>query len=271
MRQNLLAIELADNIADIVNDEFPVFMQSAFNCQPGYENLIKVNRELVCSSGILQAKKKYMMKVIDKEGKRIVEGSDDELKTMGSDIKLSSTPKKIRDMLKEVVLLILNEQPIKTINKVIMDFRKSLTDSENYINPLDLATVNSVNKLDEATTLWEQFEKNSIGKAKLHVNVRSAINHNYMLEIFKDTATVPIKSGDKVKILWLQKNAYEFTSMAFASETEELPKWFHDNFEIDKKAMEQKLVDAKLELIFSALKWEVPTYQSEIINECFEF
>ena len=68
----------------------------------------------------------YMMAVIDKEGKTIPRGHEDELKTMGSDIKLSSTPEAIRVMLTDVVMAVLNKVPKDEIDKIIMVFRREM-------------------------------------------------------------------------------------------------------------------------------------------------
>lgn len=265
-------VEAANAIADSVNDSFPAFMRSAFNCQDGFDDLIKANRELVCRTGVIQAKKKYMMAVVDKEGKRIKQGSEEELKTMGSDIKLSSTPELIRGMLTDVVMGILNERPKPEIDAIVIDFRKTMgTKAETQINPLDLATVVSVNNLDEAWTLWDRLERRGLGKVKIPPNARSAINYNHMIDVFQSRDEQPIKSGDKIKTVWLLENEYGFTNIAFTSETDVLPSWFTRNFEVNRKLMEQKLVDNKLELIFVPMKWEVPTFQTEIINNLLDF
>lgn len=273
-------VETANAIAEGVNDSFPEFMRTAFNCQPAYDDLIKANRELVCKTGLIQAKKKYMMLVVDKEGKRVKAGDDDELKTMGSDIKLSSTPTIIKDMLTDVVMGILNELPKKTIDQVIIDFRKRLADQGDAVNPLDLASVVSVNNVDEYTALWRVNELNAsfrntgakkAPRVKMGVNVRSTINHNHVIEVLGVKDQQAIKSGDKIKLIWLKPNEYGFTSMAFASEVEHLPKWFTDNFEVDLQLTEEKLVDNKLELIFGALGWEIPTFQSQLVESLLEF
>lgn len=265
-------VEAANAVADDTNRSFPAFMREAFNCQTGYDELIKANRELVCRSGVIQAKKKYMMAVVDKEGKRIKPGDDDELKTMGSDIKLSSTPELIRAMLSDVVMKILNEQPKKLIDEVVIKFRDAMRSSAiDQINPLDLATVTSVNDIDAAWTLWDRFERRGLQKAKLASNVRAAINHNYMLEYFNVKSETPIKSGDKVKLVWLLENEFGFTNMAFTSETEVLPSWFTAVFHVDRKLMEEKLVDNKLELIFKPLEWEVPTFQTQLVDSLLDF
>lgn len=266
------AIELADVITTETNDAFPQFMRDAFNCQPTFDGLIKANREYVCRTGILQAKKKYMMLVIDKEGKRVKKGDSDELKTMGSDIRLSSTPAMIKAMLTEVVMNALNKQPKSLIDQVILDFRATLSKGDIKVNPLDLSTVVSVRELDDYVFKWEHIEKLGRGRVTMPANARSTINHNYMLEKLEVRDVTPIKSGSKIKILWLKPgNEFGYESMAFSSETEDLPKWFTDRFEVDMAAMEQKLVDQKLQNIFDALSWTVPTFQDQLVKTLLSF
>jgi DNA polymerase elongation subunit (family B) len=264
------SIALADAIADIVNEAFPQFMMLGFNCQSGYENHIKANREYVFDRGILQAKKKYMMRAIDKEGKRIAPGSDDELKTQGSDIKLSSTPEQIRMLLKTVVLMILGNEPREAIDKYIIDFRTSLQ-TNTGVNPLDLSITQSIKELDEYQLKWERIEKAGLGKVNLPSNTRATINYNYMLEKLDLKGTTPIISGSKIKTLWLKENPMGFTNIAIPGDLEELPAWFDEHFEIDIKKMEDKLVDGKLQLIFDALGWEVPTFQTQKMKLLLNF
>lgn len=273
------AIAVADSIADAVNASFPEFMRSSFNCNAGYDSLIKANRELVCRSGILQAKKKYMMKVIDKEGKRVEAGSDDELKTMGSDIRVSSTPELIREMLKEVVMLILEKRPKSEVDKVIISFRESISKKGlTDINPLDICSVVSVNKMEQYETLIEGHarlaelsDRAPMKKLTIPLNIRATRAYNSCEKLFNLTDFKRIDSGNKIKILWLKPNEHEFTAMAFPSDFDELPQWFLDNFEVDTKEMELKLVDQKLQLIFDAIAWEVPTFQSQLTNALLQF
>lgn len=265
------AIELANAAAAAINDSFPGFMQQAFNCQPGFEALIRANRELVCRTGILQAKKKYMMAVVDKEGKAIPLGHEDELKTMGSDIKLSSTPEAIRVMLKEVVMHVLNEAPKAQIDEVIMTFRRNMKAGANLnLDPLDLATVNSVNSLEKYQLLWQRTKEHG-AKVTIPANAQSAINYNAALERLKVKDAKEIISGDKIKILWLMPNPDGLRNIAFPSDCSQLPEWFSAVYDVDTKAMEQKLVDQKLQNIFDALAWEVPTLQTQLTATLLDF
>jgi DNA polymerase elongation subunit (family B) len=266
------AIELANWVAKEINSSFQEFMQHGFNCQPGFDNLIEAERELVCRTGLLQAKKKYMMAMVDKDGKRIKPG-DDELKTMGSDIKLSSTPEMIREMLREVVMMILNEKPKKEIDTYIINFRKGLQHDDHTLDsfdPLDFASVISVKGMEEYQPQWEMYEKTGQTRVTMPANVRSSINYNWSLQLLDIVDDPEIRSGDKIKILWLKTNQYGFESMAFPTDVEELPEWFKLNFEVDMTLMEEKLVDKKLENIFDALDWSVPTFQSQLVGSLLD-
>jgi hypothetical protein len=263
------AIQCADGIVCTVNDTFPEFMRLAFFCQPGFDSLISANREVVASAGIFRAKKKYMLLARDIEGKRIDVDSKKALKTQGSDIKISSTPEAIRSMLKTVLMMILTSEDTQKITDFIIEFRRNFNNAD--VRPLDYATITSVKNLEEYGEKWERIESKGMGKVNLPGNVRAAINHNKCLEVFEDNNTQAIISGSKIKIIWLKENSYNFKSMAFGSDTEELPKWFTDNFEIDTRLTETKLIDQKLLNIYEPIGWQVPTEHTVIINKLLSF
>jgi hypothetical protein len=264
-------IEKADEIAKLVNENFIKFMQKTFLCTDGYDSLVRGNREVVSTNMIIQAKKKYVMNVIDIEGVSITEDNPKSIKTMGSDIKMTSTPKAIRNFIKDVTLDILREKKSKQqIEADIIKFRKNISKSEDY-NPLDFASISSVNEYDKYYSAYTVLEKRGNGKARLPGNVRAAINHNEMLSYFKDLETQPLKSGDKIKIIWLKPNQFNIVSMGFLSDSDDLPDWFKEHFEIDLKTTEQKLIDNKLKNIFDAIEWEVPTLKTIKKNLLFTF
>ena len=263
------AILCADGIALSVNDSFQEFMQTAFFCQPNFDNLISANREVVASAGIFKAKKKYILLTDDVEGTRIDVNSPKALKTQGSDIKISSTPKPIREMLKTIILMILKYTNKKEIIDFIIDFRRNFNSSA--INPLDYATVISVKNLEIYTEKWTRLEKAGLEKVNLPGNVRASINYNECLFMFNDKESLPIISGAKIKIVWLRENQYNFKSIAFNSDNDSFPYWFSTSFEIDLKTTEQKLIDQKIKNIFEAIGWEVPTEQTLIVNKLLSF
>lgn len=266
------AIEIADEIVNAVNSKFPEFMKGAFLCQPGFETLIRANREVVAESSIFQAKKKYMLYVVNLEGKDIDRDDKKSFKTMGSDIKTSTTPEHIKQFLKKVTLDILYGVDKKQIEDYIVKFRTGFdVQSKDSIHPLEIATQGSAKVLEDYYQRWARTEKKGLGKITLPGHIRASINYNECLKLFNDKDSQPITSGSKIRLVYLVKNDHNFKSIAFPAETEKFPLWFEQHFQVDMKIMEEKLIDNKLSNIFNALDWTVPTVQSQFNNSVFVF
>ena len=259
------AIEVADGVAEAVNETFPEFMRDVFLCQPTYDNLISAGREIVGSAGLfLNAKKKYTIKVVDKEGSPV-----DELKTVGSEMKKADTPRVIQDFLKEMTELILDHQPYSVIEKFVNEKRKTLV--LKIDNPIVLGAAKQINNLDAKYAEWKRTEK--IGNGKMsHCpgHVRAAINYNELVSQFEVNGKL-LKAGDKGMIFYLKPNDFQIKSIAIPSDAEEFPSWFNQHLKLDLKLSEQKMIDAKLERIFEAMQWEIPTPQNTLINSILKF
>lgn len=266
------ACVMADKIVDSVNNIFPNFMHNSFLCQDKFKSLIKANREVVAETTIFQAKKKYMLNIVNLEGKDLTREDKKSFKTMGSDIKMSSIPVAIQNFLKAVTLKVLYNEDKKEIEDFIIKFRDGFNvDHEDNINPLDIANRGSAKVLEASYQQWLRLEKPGIGKVNMAGHIRASINYNESLKFYDDKKSLPITSGSKIKTVYLKKNDNNFKSMAFPAEMDELPDWFVKNFEVDMKVMEGKLIDKKLENIFSALGWAVPTKQTQFNNSIFTF
>jgi DNA polymerase elongation subunit (family B) len=252
------AILVADTVGDQVNDSFIPFMQDKFLCQPSYDVLIKAGREVVADRGIFQAKKKYVLRVVNLDGKDVKPGSSKSLKVMGGEIKKSDTPKVIQQFLKETTLRILDGATYAEIETFVNNERKKFKTTEDLML---IGIPKGVNKLDQYFDEWNRYERPGIKKVRLPGHVRAAINFNAHLAEVKDKVIQPIKSGNKVKIFYLKPNDMQFTSIAIPVDLEKLPPWFADDFTIDIKKTEEKLIDLKLESLFGPLGWVVPTPQ----------
>lgn len=264
------AVQLIDSVADFVNGSFSDFLQTAFFCQPEFSTVIKAAREVVATSGIFRAKKKYILLVCDLEGKKLTPDDPKALKTMGSDIKITSVPLIIRNFLKDVTIEILKGTSKDKIDEMILEFRRGLRRNPD-VNPMDYASISSVRTLEEYFTKWELVEKPGRGRVTMPANVRSAINHNHFLDMIEDKAHQRIIPGQKIKMLWLKPNEFEFTTIALSSDAETLPQWFIDYFKVDLELTEKKLIDQKLGNIFEPIGWEVPTEQVAQLKRLFEF
>lgn len=259
------AIEIADTVAKEVNSYFPQFMREKFYCQEGHDNLIKAGREIVGSAGLfLNAKKKYTIKVVDNEGKSV-----NKLKTVGSEMKKADTPKVIQDFLKELMELILDSKPYDVVEKFVNESRKKLVFKVE--NPVVLGTAKQINNFDSFYAEYQRTEKVGKGKmARCPGHVRAAINYNE-LALEHEVGPKLIKAGDKGIVFYVKPNPYNIKSIAFPADISKFPDWFNEHFKLDRKLTEEKLVDNKLERIFEAMQWEIPTPQNSRVNSIIRF
>jgi DNA polymerase elongation subunit (family B) len=263
------AIEIADAAATIVNDSFPNFMRTAFNCQPEFDQLIKAGREVVGRRGLFQAKKKYMIKVVDLEGTAV-----DKMKSQGSEIKKADTPKIIQKFLKETVDMILDGKSYDDVCKFVNTQRRViLKDPKNVFL---LGVSKQVNNLEEKYGEFIAYNKASakvqamMKKPNIPGHVRASINYNELLNIF-DKGAKMIRSGDKVLIYYLKPNQFDYKSIALPADLLKFPAWFNDNFQVDIKLTEEKMFENKLSGVFRALNEEVPTLQSVHLAKLIKF
>jgi DNA polymerase elongation subunit (family B) len=251
------AVELADAIASETNASFPEFMARSFNCTDGRETLIKAAREVVAERGVfLLAKKKYTLKVVNLEGADLREKPKQ--KSMGSEIKKADTPKPVQEFLKNMMNLVLDGKEYAELETYVNAHRGSLIHKTNDL--LALGSAKQINNLDALYAEWQRTEKIGRGKCKLPGHVRAAVNYNELILAY-DEGAKSLRAGDKGVIFYLRKNPYNFNSIAFPADAMRLPEWFVENFQIDNK----------IEGIFDALGFDLPTPQTAFLNTVFTF
>jgi hypothetical protein len=250
-----------------LNSSFPAFMRSSFNCQSEFDGLIKAGREVVGRRGLFQAKKKYMIKVVDLEGAAV-----DKLKSMGSEIKKADTPKVIQKFLKNTVDMILSGADYDSVVEYVNKERASIV-GKNSIDLFSIGIAKRVNDIDKFMAEYRNpgtIKSATGGKLAIPGHVRAACNYNRLVEVFERGGKM-IKSGDKALVYYLKLNQYKFESIAFPAEFTRFPEWFTENFRIDRAKTERMMFDSKLEGIFSSIGKEVPSPQSVLTASILEF
>ena len=266
------AIARADEIADAVNNGFPEFMRETFRCTSSkYDTLIKAGREIVGRRGLfLDAKKKYTIRVVDLDGFEV-----HKLKMMGSELKKVDTPKVVQDFLRAMLEMIL-DCPDDEFEKLEGNLEKFINKSRRNLvfkieNPIALGVARGINNLDGYYADYTRTEKPNLGKVKMPGHVRAAVNYNEMTQHFEGAAGKLLKSGDKGIVFYLRPNEFGLKSIAFPVDIEQFPTWFDENFVIDLKLTEAKMIDSKIEGTYEALGWEVPTPQKTLSKKVFSF
>lgn len=251
------AIKVADTVAKKVNDSFPKYMRDTFLCNPGYDTIIKTGRDLVTGRGIFVDKKRYMLHVIDSEGKPV-----DKIKLMGLDTKKTTLPKDVSNALNDFMKRYLKGEKWDTILLEIVDYKDTLIKA----NLMAIGLPKGINHIEDYTK-----EFNAVGDGtRLPGHIAAAIHYNKCLEEFDDKRSPKIRSGMKIKVFYLVGKYGKFISIAIPTDIELIPEWF-SKFCIDREKHIQRLVDNPLKNILKAIGKDVPSRQQILVDSLLEF
>jgi len=257
-------VQLYDQIAEEVNESFPQFMLDYFHVPKSRGEVIKGGRELVAIKGLFITKKRYAVLNYDKEGKRLdADGKPGKIKAMGLDLKRSDTPEYMQQFLEEILTDVLKGAQEKDVLTRIIEFRNEWKGRPGWEK-------GSPRRANNITDYAEQERKK--GKATMPGHVRASINYNRLREMNGDKYSVQIVDGMKVFVCKLKNNAMGYTSVAYPVDELKIPKWFQD-LPFDDAAMEQTIIDNKLENLIGVLDWDLEstTGAGNTFSKLFDF
>lgn len=240
-------IALYDAISEQVNATFPAFMNQAFNAPAAQGEIIKAGREVVASRGIFMTKKRYAVLIVDKEGKRKDQnGETGELKAMGLDMKRSDTPEFMQRFLEEALTMTLEGKSEQDVMARVKQFREEFKARPGW----EKGTPKRVNNLTKHTDVYKKTGKCGVGHAM------AAINWNRIREAYGDRASMEITDGQKTIVCKLRPNNLQINSIAYPIDEMNLPDWFKA-MPFDDGAMEEKIIDSKVENLLGVLNWDL--------------
>lgn len=256
-----MAINIANNVANEVNKSFKDFMNKTFLCNEEFDNKISCTREMVASKGIFIEKKRYILKIVDDDGKSV-----DKLKIMGVELKKTTLPTYIKKELIKYIKRLLDGEKWSDISKDIVNYKKELIKIENIMN---MGLPKGIKGLEDYTN---EYINNGIN-TRLPGHVAASIMWNLSLTENNDKESPKITSGMKIKTFYLTKKIGKFKSIAVPVDIEIIPKWFEEKFIplIDINAQLLRLIDKPLENIVECIGEISPSEQSLFIDELLEF
>ena len=83
--------------------------------------------------------------------------------------------------------------------------------------------------------------------------------------------SLEIKSGMKIKVFYLNRMYGKFKSIAIPVDIEEVPKWFLEDFVINREAHIERLVDNPMNNIIKAIGKQSPSKQSLLTDSLLDF
>jgi DNA polymerase elongation subunit (family B) len=257
-------IALYDSIADQVNLSFPGFMEQAFHCPREMGAIIRGGREIVADKGLFITKKRYAVLFYDKDGKRYdVGGKPGKVKAMGLDLKRSDTPKVIQEFLSDILNDVLTGIDKDPIVEKIRDFKMLFKERPGW----EKGSPKRVNNL----TMYGNKEIKE-GKTNMPGHVRAAINWNNLRRMNSDNYSLAVVDGMKVIVCKLKQNPLGWTSIAYPTDEQHLPKWFTE-LPFDDAEMEATVIDGKVDNLLGVLDWDLAsaTNTTNTFQSLFEF
>jgi DNA polymerase elongation subunit (family B) len=210
-------------------------------------------REVISDVGIFLQKKRYILHVLDDEGVAV-----DKFKYTGIELVRSTTPKKVKKFIENIIKTSLLTENIKKSN----DVYRSSYEEFKLLDPNDIASRTSINNLEKyakGASLYK-YQKGTPS------HVKGAIAYNLLIKELKiDDKFEEIQSAQKVKKLYCAKNKYGLDAIAY---TTTLPIEFGITVDWDK--MFNKLVTQPTERLYEAIGWVLPQIGKETQTDLFE-
>lgn len=225
--------------------EFEKYISSSYEALASYVNAYEqkmfMKRENIADRGIWTAKKRYILNVWDSEGVRYAEPK---LKMMGIEAVKSSTPAPCRQMIKDVLKLIMT----KTEDDVI-DFIENCRTKFRSLPPEEISfprTVSNVKKYKSVNAIYEKGTP---------IHARGALLFNHYVKKNKLTQKYSlINNGEKIKFCYLKRpNPIQENVISFIQQFPEelnLDKYIDYDLQFEKSFLEP------LKIILDSIGWQ---------------
>ena len=240
-----ISVHLSKWALDVMNSKDPRF---------------EFSREKIGKTGIfMNAKKTYIVQVVDSEGETIPSGGKKEFSYTGGAFVSSTSALPIRNMIKVVFDTMILTQDRTICNNAVIE----AYDQYCKLDEFTLASRKSIKNL-------KKYEKNAtgfqIGKGTPQ-NAKASLLYNCLIDHLNlGKKYEKIKSGDKVKVLYVGKNKFGLEYIGFLNK---LPVEF--GMEPDYSKLYLKNAHNTITRVFNAVGWDIvdPTknYACDILAE----
>ena len=261
--QNVLKI--TTEVQKYINNSYTEFARDVLNIYGKHR--FEIKQELICRTALWTAKKRYAQWVINKEGILV-----DKLDVKGLDVVRSSFPPAFRGFMEKLLINILKEVPKDQIDNDILELESKLNDI-SIENISKNTSINDISKYENNEDKEYYTDRIfSIIKKGTPAHVRAAISFNDLLKYFKlDKKYSSIRNGEKIKWCYLKKNEFGIDKIAFRGYDDPKEILEFINKYIDRKQMYETELKTKIENIYDAIGWKMPSQTKKLAQRFFKF
>ena len=195
-------LEIASEVQVYLNKGYDYFAKKFCNLD---KHRFDIKQEVIAKSGLFVTKKRYGLKIINDNGKRV-----NKMMIKGLDTVRSSFPTAMREMLSKVLEDILMDVPKEKLDEFIINFKDSmkLMDFNKIAIPISVKGLRKYRKKD-----GEIFKSHELGTP---VHVKSALYYNDFLKYNQISRQYSgISNGEKIKWVYLKQNPLGLNTIAY--------------------------------------------------------
>lgn len=247
--------KLASETQDYINSFYDVFAKRVFNLDT---HRFQIKKELITKAGFWVAKKRYCQNVILDNGIEV-----NKFDVKGLDIVRSSFPESFKEIMTEVLELILDGTPQSGIDPVIKTYK-----SEFYQKtPSQIAKV-AANHTGAKYKTKDPF----VFKKGTPAHTKAMLAYNDLLKHFECPYKFESISGEtKYKWVYLKQNPYGLDGLAFKDDNDppEIMNLIHEYLDYDKM-IESELL-GKLQDFYDVMGWNKLLSTTSTASKFFSF
>lgn len=259
-------LTIATEMQKFINDSFSLFSKKFLNVD---KHQFNIKQEMVAKSGIFLGKKRYALAAINDNGMTV-----NKLEVKGIDTVRSDFPPAFRTLLTTMLKDMLNNVDKKIIDENLLTFKKNI----RILSLSDVAKPTSVQNVKKYTIKPKNTKymssvdggfKNYAKGSPAHV--KAAIMYNNLLKYYNLTDKYSeIEDADKIRWVYLTQNEFDIDALAFKGYED--PPMIMDfvNAHINHEKMFDSIFSDKLQDLYSALKWTLPSENEKNFNSFFE-
>ena len=249
-------LNIANEVQLYLNSSYDYFAKKFCNLD---KHRFDIKQEVIAKSGLFITKKRYGLKIINDNGKKV-----NKMMVKGVDNVRSSFPIAMREMLSKLLEDILMDVPKDKIDKFILNFKDSmkLMDFNKIAMP---TSVKGIKKYRDSS--GDIFHTYKLGTP---IHVKSSLFYNDLLKHFNLTRKYsPIYNVEKIKWVYLKNNPIGLQTVAYKGyedppEILSFIKQYINHDKIYKQALHKKIM-----MLYEALGWSEPTDASKTIERFF--